>query len=818
MSVLSAIGVLFAAAPCWFVDGFHGGVYGHYPLQDYTDFMCDQLEANPEWSIGLEIEPETWDRIAETAPDQLARLRALARTPRVEFTNPTYAQPYLWNLSGESVIRQFSLGLEKLHHHFPDVEIVTYAAEEPCFTSCLPAVLRGFGFKYAVLRCPNTCWGGYPAAHGGEMVLMEGPDGTRIKAVPRPACEALQSGSVWQTKSWGNEADYLDACRAAGIAHPVGMTYQDAGWRNGPWLGRGGKVRNGSLYTTWRRYFEEVATEEPTDVWRFSQEDVMPSLMWGASVMNTLARQVRRAENALVHAEKLDAVSALAERRAFDGRGDFAEAWRTLALAQHHDSWIVPYNGLMRRGMTWADWIARWTFNSVARAEGVVARSASALGAAGSGGRLLVVNTLGRARRAFVSFPATDEGAAFDFPAEVPAFGSASFSREEAKRFADAAPRCRVVERTKKLLVVDSGAVRLAFDLARGGVGQATVRGAARAVGFGELRGFFYEEVAWRSSADSPAVVEVRGENAPRMTIAVRGLIAGSPFEERYVVSAGSVLVEGTLKIDWCGNPGIGEGRQDAKAVMTSPRRMFSDGRFKLGLLFPDTFRAPKLWKNAPFDVCESRLGHTWTGDWRDLRHNVILDWLDVSEGRGGEGLAVFTDHIGAYDFGEGHPLSLTVQYSGFGLWGRDYRITGPTEMAFAFAPHAGTWEDAELEHLRMARAEPLVAVLADCATSPWSLLGLSNPGFEISSCRRIGDRTFELRLYHASGSDDRCTVNFGFPVASISETDLRGWILRSLDPTASVRVSFPKLAFRTYVVVCAGTWHAPKSYPRPTH
>ena len=29
-------------------------------------------------------------------------------------------------------------------------------------------------------------------------------------------------------------------------------------------------------------------------------------------------------------------------------------------LAQHHDSWIVPYNGLHRYG-TWADAIKRWT-------------------------------------------------------------------------------------------------------------------------------------------------------------------------------------------------------------------------------------------------------------------------------------------------------------------------------------------------------------------------------------------------------------------------------------------------------------------------
>ena len=41
---------------------------------------------------------------------------------------------------------------------------------------------------------------------------------------------------------------------------------------------------------------------------------------------------------------------------------DFAEAWRTLMLAQHHDCWIVPYNG--RPGNTWADKVTRWTNSS----------------------------------------------------------------------------------------------------------------------------------------------------------------------------------------------------------------------------------------------------------------------------------------------------------------------------------------------------------------------------------------------------------------------------------------------------------------------
>ena len=192
----------------WFVDGYHGGVWGHYP-KGYTAFICDQLDAHPDWNICLEIEPETWDTVAVQAPGDLERLRTYVRAGRVEFTNPSWAQPYLWNIDGECILRQMEVGMAKIRQYFPEAQFVTYAAEEPCFTSSLPALLTELGFRHAVLRCPDTCWGGYPAAHGGERANMVGPDGTSLLCVPRPDCEALEAGSTWQTASWKNSRAYL---------------------------------------------------------------------------------------------------------------------------------------------------------------------------------------------------------------------------------------------------------------------------------------------------------------------------------------------------------------------------------------------------------------------------------------------------------------------------------------------------------------------------------------------------------------------------------------------------------------------------------
>ena len=351
--------ILVNAQHPYFVDGYHGGIYGHYPVEWKTQFIVDQLAAHPDWRICLEIEPETWDTVQVRTPEAYRHFGAIAASDRVEFTNPTYAQPYCYNISGESIIRQFQYGIRKIHAHFPDVKFVTYSVEEPCFTSCLPQLLHQLGFKYAVLKCPNTCWGGYTTAHGGELVNWIGPDGTSLLSVPRYACEMLEPGSTWQTTAWANSNEYLSACREAGILHPVGMCFQDAGWKNGPWLGSGERTKNQSIYTLWRDYVERVSVGKTNDDWRFSQEDVLPCLMWGSQVLQRIAQQVRTAENNLVMAEKLS-VMARVENDYRYREADMDEAWRTLMLAQHHDSWIVPYNGLHKQG-TWADAIRRWT-------------------------------------------------------------------------------------------------------------------------------------------------------------------------------------------------------------------------------------------------------------------------------------------------------------------------------------------------------------------------------------------------------------------------------------------------------------------------
>ena len=57
---LLLIPMTLEAQQSYFIDGYHGGVYGHYP-KGYTRFIVKQLQKHSNWKINLEIEPETWD-------------------------------------------------------------------------------------------------------------------------------------------------------------------------------------------------------------------------------------------------------------------------------------------------------------------------------------------------------------------------------------------------------------------------------------------------------------------------------------------------------------------------------------------------------------------------------------------------------------------------------------------------------------------------------------------------------------------------------------------------------------------------------------
>lgn len=829
----------------YFVDGYHGGIYGHYPVEWKTQFIVDQLAKHPEWRICMEIEPETWDTVQVRTPQAYEDFKKIAADKRVEFTNPTYAQPYCYNISGESLIRQFEYGIQKIGKHFPEVEHVTYSVEEPCFTSCLPQILKLFGFKYAVLKCPNTCWGGYTAAYGGELVNWIGTDGTSILTVPRYACEKLEANSTWQTTAWGNDEGYLKDCREAGIQHPAGMCFQDAGWKNGPWIGSGKNTKNNSIYVTWKDYIENISIGTTKDDWHFTQEDMLVNLMWGSQVLQRIAQEVRTSENKMVMAEKMSVMAQLENGYSF-AQADLDEAWRTLMMAQHHDSWIVPYNGLDKRG-TWADAIKRWTDQTNRIADQIIGAAMQSFDQGnttfdqgnaakdGQQGYVRVYNTLGSKRTETVNILLPGEYAETDmevydgkrkemgcsiekvgdkvrlfFEAEVPPFGYSTY-RVLKKRLG-----------TKKVSdgnwvneqdgVIENELYKIVFDLSKGGIIKSLVAKkegnkdfAARAgeYALGELRGFFYEEGKFRSSTETPAKMSIVRDNGYETCVKLEGEIASHPFTQLITLARGQKQIDFDLTIHWKENVGIGEYKEKS---WRDNRRAYCDDRFKLSVLFPVDFRSSQIYKNAPFDVCESKLDNTFFGNWDQIKHNILLNWVDLAEKEGDYALALFSDHTTSYSHGVDYPLGLTAQYSGGGLWGPDYKITRPLQIKYALVPHRGKWDKAGVSSESESWNEPLLCSYHSAAEAGHkSFVNLQNTGYQLSAAKVQGDQIM-IRLFNAEGNGAAQKVTFSMPLSGVEEVDLNGKCLerkkiKTRSGTTEMSVSMPRFGIKTYLL-----------------
>ncbi|GGB97342.1 alpha-mannosidase [Dyadobacter sediminis] len=824
--VLLSIGTF--AQKAYFIDGYHGGVYGHYPV-GYTQFVVDELKRNPFWKINLEIEPETWDSVKVREPEALAEFQKLfedqSLTGRMEYVSPAYGQSYLYNISGESIIRHFDYGIKKVKSHFPSAVFTTYSSEEPCFTSALPQILNSFGYKYASLKNPNTCWGGYTRAFGGELVNWIGPDGSRITTVPRYGSEGLEPNSTWQTEAWTNSPKYIRDALKSGIENPVAMTLQDAGWRNGPWIGNGEKGYQPTEYKTWRSYFASTSIGKTSQDWHFSQEDMQVSLVWGSQILQKIAQQVRVSENRIVRAEKMAALNKIYSNIPWP-QAAIDEAWRGLMLAQHHDCWIVPYHG--KRGDTWADKVVVWTDTANQISDRII-------GAGNVAGNAYarVYNTTGNVRTENVALQLPEGananavsvldlknnempvqpagGRMLYFKAEVPAMGFSQYSLVRKKPQKTAGAKAAVMASGDVVLETDH--YKLVLNKSKGGSIKSLV---VKTLGnkefvdpesersFNELRGNFYDHGGYHSTAEVPVTIRMI-ENGPLVVTAqIEGELLSSPFIQTITLRQGERKIECGIVIDWKSNIGIGSNyKQHEKIDPKDYHKPFYDDSQKLLALFPVNFVSEKIYKDAPFDVTESKLENTFFSRWDSIKHNLMVSWVDLYDAKKNMGLALLSDHTTTYTHGENFPLGLNVQYSGAGLWGRNHTITGPTKMRYALVPHAGKWDKAGISGEVLTWNEPAFAMLSSTAKKAGkSLVDVTGTGYQVTATLVDGNDLL-IRLFNADGDARARKVVLGGKAGSANLIELNGsekegLVLRNESEKSVVSVAMPRFGIRT--------------------
>lgn len=619
---------------------------------------------------------------------------------------------------------------------------------------------------------------------------------------------------------------------AYGIKNPVAMTLQDAGWTNGPWIGNGNSGYQPTHYKTWRDYIENHSIKTPTQNWKFSQEDVMVSLVWGSQVMQQLAQRVRIAENKIVRAEKMAALANVYDQKAWL-QSLIDEAWRALMLAQHHDCWIVPYNG--RRGDTWADKVKVWTKKTNDVSDSII-NAVSGQKAQSSITALRVYNTTGKQRNEVVRFAipvGMDESqiAVVDengkeilsqvvmqdgkkevyFKSEVPAFGYKMVGVEQKSPKIMGGALATLIDGGD--VVLETDLYKLIIDKSKGGAIKSLIAKSLKnkefvdvknEKGFNELRGYFYNDGGFHSTSENPVTISIV-ENGPVVVKAeIRGMILNHPYTQTLTLKQGDRIIDCSLKIDWQKNVGIGDDyKQNGGLDSKDYRKPFYDDSKKLLALFPVAFSSQKVYKDAPFDVTESKLNNTFFTTWDNIKNNLVLNWVDVYDAQKDYGLALLTDHTTTYAHGENFPLGLNIQYSGAGLWGRNHTITGPTQMKYALVPHKGKWDESGISTEAVQWNEPLIALsTSEVKETKKSLVDVTGTGYQVTTVL-VDNNDLLVRLFNADGNGKVSRIVFGGSATEAQLEELNGTVKQKLKmqkdkSTSAVQIAMPRFGIRT--------------------
>jgi hypothetical protein len=186
------------AEPLYLLTYDHGGLvlWGRDHFVKYLHSAVDWLDRYPSFKIGLDNEAYTYDRLAEQDPAVLQEIRGYLSKYKRRFGigTCTYGQPLSAFVNEESNIRQIEYALAADRKYFgvaPDV----YLMSEHAMHAQMPQLLRGFGFRGAIMRTHYMMYG-YNPCFDVPIGWWIGLDGSRVATVPTYKGEGAQFGKT----------------------------------------------------------------------------------------------------------------------------------------------------------------------------------------------------------------------------------------------------------------------------------------------------------------------------------------------------------------------------------------------------------------------------------------------------------------------------------------------------------------------------------------------------------------------------------------------------------------------------------------------
>jgi alpha-mannosidase len=328
-------------APLYLLTYDHGGMvlWGRDHFVKYLHGAVDWLDRYPSFKIGLDNEAYTYDQLAEQDPAVIEEIRGYLSKykGRLDIGTCTYGQPLSVFVNEESNIRQIEYALAADRKYFgvaPDI----YLMSEHAMHAQIPQLLRGFGFRGAIMRTHFMMYG-YNPVFDVPIGWWVGPDGSRVATIPTYKGEGAQYGKT-TVDNWiltrypsadarQSPADFRQ--EFSRIRPLLASRADDAGLRKEELV----KECEGKPGFQWILLDEIPALfPAPREEMRTAANDFVVRMPWGYCG-NEIWNQSRRAEAGVLTAERIAALAALAGGDGCEAQLD--QAWKNLLVAQHHD-------------------------------------------------------------------------------------------------------------------------------------------------------------------------------------------------------------------------------------------------------------------------------------------------------------------------------------------------------------------------------------------------------------------------------------------------------------------------------------------------